>query len=107
MSMDFGDYCLIEHRRYGCENKEYLYKVISRFISNAYVTVPVDHGPGKTGDQEVRGDMVEVVSCIECGVCETKVLKFRLEDVRPNDTFKTSRSINFNEDRISGALPDE
>jgi len=96
--MDFGDFCLIEQHRYGADNEMYLHKVINRLRSNSYVTVPVDGG--KTDTTEVRGEMADVVSCICCGVQETEVRKYRVEDVKPNDKFKESGRVNFNEDRV-------
>ena len=39
--LDFGDYCLIEQKRYGVENEMFVHKVIGRLRSNSYVDVPV------------------------------------------------------------------
>jgi len=75
--MKFGDYCTIEQNRFGVENYKYRYKVIGASKANYYVPVPVD-AMNKKG----KGDMVDVVKCIRCGVDETKVETFRLEDVR-------------------------
>lgn len=78
---DFGDYCTIEQKRYGCDNENYTYKVITRSNSNAWVDVPVD--AAKNGSKEIiRDHMEEVVWCICQGVCEDKVLKFRLKDIK-------------------------
>lgn len=74
----FGDYVEIEQKRYSVDNQWYLYKVIGQLASNCYVDVPVqcpDHGT-------IHDEMVDVVACICCGVCETEVLKYRLVDVR-------------------------
>jgi hypothetical protein len=82
---DFGDIVLIEQKRYGAPNEFYRYKVIRRFVSTYYVTVPVDaNGAGK---KEVWGEKIEeVVSCICEGISETDVLKFRLCDVKLHDS---------------------
>ena len=77
-NLDFGDYCEIEQRRYGEENEFYKYKVIGRAASNYYRPVPVD----ARGDY-VFGDTTDVVKAICCGVDETIVETFRLQDVRP------------------------
>ena len=78
---DFGDYVLIEQKRYGGENEMYLHKVIRSLSSNSYVDVPVD-GAGNFLNEVLRDECVDVVSCICCGVDETKVRKYRLSDVR-------------------------
>ena len=72
----FGDIVQIEQKRFGCENEMYDYKVIGQLESNCYVDVPVH-----TGRPEVLHDeIVPVLYCICCGVSETKVEKFRVED---------------------------
>lgn len=75
---DFGDYVLIEQKRYGAPNEMYAHKVVGRLRSNAYVTVPVQT---PAIEQLHGGEVVDVVSCICCGVDETEVLKYRLQDV--------------------------
>lgn len=80
--VDFGDYVEIEQFRYGAENEMYIYKVIKRFQSNTYIDVPVK----SPNDKEcLHDDVVNVVSCVCCGVSETKVEKFRIEDVKPTN----------------------
>jgi len=72
--IEFGDYVGIE--QHGGEM--YQHKVIGRFKSNTYVTVPV-----KIPREEAHGgECVEVVACITCGISETEVLKYRVEDVK-------------------------
>lgn len=94
--MDFGDYCLIEQKRYGCENEMFLYKVISGGLrGNYWREVPVD----ARNPDHARGEISDVILAIKCGVDETDVDIFRLEDVKPNTKFKTNSSINFNEDK--------
>lgn len=75
--LDFGDYVKIEQHRYGVPNEMFLYKVIGRWESNCYVTVPVHSVDG----EKLQGKVVPVVACIRCGIDETKVERFRLEDV--------------------------
>lgn len=75
--IDFGSYVKIEQHRYGVPNEMYLYKVIGRLKSNHYTTVPVHSVDGDT----LHSGVVDVLACICCGINETKVQKFRLEDV--------------------------
>lgn len=84
--IDFGDYAEIEQKRYGAKNEMYLHKVIRTLSSNTYVDVPVQCPATETNHPEV----VPVVACICCGVMETEVRKYRLEDV----TKTQSRSFN-------------
>jgi len=77
-NLNFGDYVVIEQKRYGCDNEMYLHKVIGTSKSNHWVTVPVQT-PAK---EELRDEIREVVSCICCGVVEDKVLNYRIEDVK-------------------------
>ena len=78
MSLDFGDYCTIEQKRYSGKNEQYKYKVIGTGQANYYRGVPVD------GCDHVNkmGDVCDVVKVICCGVCEEKVETFRLQDVQ-------------------------
>lgn len=73
----FGDYVVIEQHRYGVPNEMFLYKVVGYMKSNCYVTVPVHSVDG----EKLQGEVVPVIACIRCGIDETKVQKFRLEDV--------------------------
>jgi len=77
-NLNFGDYVVIEMKRYGGDNEMYLHKVIGTSKSNHWVGVPVQE-PAR---EELRGEIREVVSCICCGVVEDKVLKYRIEDVK-------------------------
>lgn len=77
--IDFGDYCVIEQKRYGADNERYTYKVIGNGEANYFRSVPVD---GCARDK-MFGDMCEVVKVICCGVSETEVETFRLKDVTP------------------------
>lgn len=77
--MDFGDYCVIEQKRFGAENEHYTYKVIGSGRANYYREVPVD----ATAPHNARGDVCDVVMVICCGVCEEEVETFRLADVKP------------------------
>lgn len=78
-TLDFGDYCQIEQKRYGAQNEFFTYKVIGRLESNSYRSVPVD----ARSPERVSGDLCEVVNVICCGVCEERVERFRLCDVKP------------------------
>jgi hypothetical protein len=85
----FGDYVEIEQERYQSENEMYLHKVIGTSLSNAWVDVPVQC----SATEVLHEEMAPVVSCICCGVCETKVLKYRIEDVKK--VYKSS-NLDFN-----------
>jgi hypothetical protein len=80
--MDFGDYCLIEQKRYGVPNEVYIHKVIGCLESNSYVDVPVQSPARET----LHRGIVPVVACICCGVSEREVLRYRKCDVAPQDT---------------------
>lgn len=77
--LKFGNYVTIEMKRYGVENEHYIHKVIRQLESNVWVDVPVQEAAKESMHKEV----VPVVSCICCGVDETKVLRFRVSDVKP------------------------
>lgn len=77
--IDFGDYVQIEQKRYGVPNEMFLHKVIGAMQSNSYVNVPVQVPATET---ILNHGVVDVVACICCGIDETKVLKYRIEDVR-------------------------
>jgi len=80
--MEFGDYAVIEQKRYGVENEMYLHKVIGTLGSNCWVDVPVQLPVKETAHKE----MANVVSCICCGVQEREVFYYRVTDVhRPLD----------------------
>jgi len=81
--LSFGDYVLIEQKRYGAENEMYLYKVIGTSASNECVDVPVQ-SPATATLHKVK-ELEPVVSCICCGICETEVLKYRVKDVKPRN----------------------
>lgn len=82
-NLDFGDYCLIEQKRYaGNKNEMFLYKVLSGNLkSNRWVGVPVD---GRVNEMQ-RGNIEPVIRVVMCGVSEDKVEVFRLCDVEPYD----------------------
>lgn len=85
--LDFGDYCEIEQKRFGVKNEMYFYKVIGRLCSNAYVDVPVQ---GQAANV-LHDEIVPVLTCICCGVCEETVLKFREQDCQPINDKQNSR----------------
>lgn len=76
-NVDFGDFVTIEMKRHGIPNEFFTHKVIRAFESNTYVDVPVQCPATET----IHGEVVPVVSCICCGVCEVDVRKYRLVDV--------------------------
>ncbi len=76
--LDFGDYVIIEQKRYGVPSEFYLHKVIKRFKSNSYVPVPVQSPRLELLHKQVE----EVVACICCGVDETEVLNYKISDVK-------------------------
>jgi len=82
--ISFGDYVTIEHRLYGdTPIKHIQYKVINSDMQSSYsIKVPIDHGPGGTGKKEIpHGGIKELVYCIQCGLQETEVLRFKKDDV--------------------------
>jgi len=80
-ALAFGDYITVEQKRYGAPNEMFQYKVIRTLDSNFYAKVPVD--AAASGDRnELRGETVPVVQCICCGIDETRVVRFRVEDVQ-------------------------
>ena len=76
--LSFGDYVVIEQKRYRAENEMYVHKVIGTSESNAWVDVPVQSPATETLHKEI----MPVVSCICCGVCETEVRKYLIKDVK-------------------------
>jgi hypothetical protein len=78
LDLNFGDYVLIEQKRFGVPNEQYLYKVIGTLKSNTYVEVPVQANPKEI----IHKDMVEVVACVCCGVMERDILRFNISDVQ-------------------------
>lgn len=78
-TLDFGDYAIIEQKRHGVKNEMYQHKVIGRLRSNSYVPVPVQ-SPAK---EVLHNEIVDVISCICCGVDERQALRYKLTDVKP------------------------
>lgn len=76
--LDFGDYCSVEQKRFGAPNEFYGHKVIRSLESNAWMDVPVSHDTKMT----THDNICEVVECICIGVDETRVLRYRRQDVR-------------------------
>ena len=101
--IDFGDYVEIEQKRYGCDNEMYAYKVVAGGMrSNNWIPVPVD--ANNTGPDFVGkgGKVVDVIRAICCGVCEDKVEKFRLCDVRKLDNFGKRENKEFTPELFPG-----
>lgn len=74
--LDFGDYCYIEQKRFGVKNVIWQYKVIGSGKANYYRPVPVN-----PYELKAMGEICDVVKAICCGVSETEVETFRLQDV--------------------------
>lgn len=74
----FGLFCTIEQKRYGGPNEFYLHKIVSRIESNAYVDVPVQ----VPATESIHDKVVPVVLAICCGIDETVVRRYRLEDIK-------------------------
>jgi len=83
--LKFGDYVFIEMERHNIANEHYLHKVIRQSFSDVYVDVPA-----RSQEEVIHDSAVPVVSCICCGVNETKVLKFRVDDVTLSNPLRTS-----------------
>jgi hypothetical protein len=81
-SVDFGDFGIIEMKRYGVPNEFYIHKVIGCLKSNSYVDVPVQSPARET----LHLGIVAVVACVCCGVSEREILRYRECDVAPQNT---------------------
>ncbi|MGE9132862.1 hypothetical protein [Lacticaseibacillus paracasei] len=77
--IDFGDYVLIEQKRYGVPNEMFQFKVVGSFQSNAYRDVPMEVGDR---DMKWHPNVVDVLNVICCGIDETKVDTVRKADVK-------------------------
>lgn len=78
---EFGDYALIEQKRFGVPNELFTHKVIATLRSSTWVDVPVK-SPAK---EVIHDEMEDICLCICCGVDETKVHRYRVKDMRkPN-----------------------
>lgn len=75
---EFGDYALIEQKRFGVQNEMFVHKVVSQIISNTWVEVPVTVGK----KEEIHDDSEPVCLCICCGVDETEVRRYRVKDMQ-------------------------
>lgn len=77
--IDFGDYVLIEQKRYGVPNEMFQFKVVGSYQSNTYRDVPMD---AVDRDKKLHPHVVDVLNVICCGIDETKVDTVRKADVR-------------------------
>lgn len=85
---EFGDYAIIEQKRFGVPNELFTHKVISTLRSNTWVDVPV-----KTPRKEVIHDEIEEIClCICCGVDETEVHRYRAKDMQKSK-FSNDKSL--------------
>lgn len=73
----FGMYCRIEQKRFGVPNEMNLYKVVSSLRSNRWCEVPYR----EASNEVIHNSMEDCVLAIRCGIDETKVQRFRMEDV--------------------------
>lgn len=73
----FGMYCRIEQKRFGVPNEMYLYKVVSSLRSNCWCEVPYR----EASNEVIHNSMEDCVLAIRCGIDETDVQRFRMEDV--------------------------
>ena len=76
-AFSFGDYAIIEQKRYGVENEMYVHKVVGTLRSNSYVDVPVQ-SPAK---ETLHSEIVDVVACVCCGVSEREILRYQSRDI--------------------------
>ena len=77
--IDFGDYVLIEQKRYGVPNEMFQFKVVGSYQSNGYCDVPMEVAEH---DKKWHPHVVDVLNVICCGIDETKVDTVRKADVR-------------------------
>lgn len=77
---DFGDYVLLEQKRFGAPNEMFVHKVVQRLRSNTWIDVPaVTHNGPSWHDH-----MEDVVHVVCCGVSEDRVLRYRASDCKPH-----------------------
>jgi hypothetical protein len=81
-AFSFGDYSIIEQKRYGAPNEMYIHKVIGTLRSNAYVDVPVQCPATET----IHSGVVDVVACVCCGVSERQILRYRASDISQHNS---------------------
>lgn len=74
----FGDYAIIEQKRHGVPSEMFVHKVIGIRRSNSWVDVPVQSPATET----LHRGMEVVCLCICCGIDETKVRQYRVQDMR-------------------------
>ena len=77
--IDFGDYVLIEQKRYGAPNEMFQFKVVGSYQSNSYRDVPMD---AVDRDKKLHPHVVDVLHVICCGIDETTVDTVRKADVK-------------------------
>ena len=83
--IEFGDFCTIEQKRYGCQNEFYRYKVVGRKRSNSWTEAPVD---GRN-EKEVLHDHIDDVVTVVCDNLDDRTVhQFRISDL--SNVIKTS-----------------
>jgi hypothetical protein len=86
----FGWYCRIPYgHNYEQTHEKHVYKIVGCFgESNCWSEIPHTY----QSETPTRHDEMEfVVNVIECGIDETKVLRFALKDIEPYKICKTTR----------------
>lgn len=74
----FGDYAIIEQKRHGVPSEMFVHKVIGIRRSNSWVDVPVQSPATET----LHRGMEVVCLCICCGIDETEVRQYRVQDMQ-------------------------
>lgn len=74
----FGDYAIIEQKRHGVPSERFVHKVIGIRRSNSWVDVPVQSPATET----LHRGMEVVCLCICCGIDETEVRQYRVQDMQ-------------------------
>lgn len=104
ITLDFGDYCCIEQKRYGAPNEMYQYKVIGRLRSNSWVDVPVQ----SPAEEILHGEIVDVIACVCAGVGEREILRYRAVDCKQHlPELPPHIDSRYPNDVINEAAPDD
>ena len=78
MKLDFGDYVLIEQKRYRVKNEFYKHKVIGNGTSNFWVDVPVEIPRKET----IHKNTEDVAHCVCCSMYERIILQYKISDIK-------------------------
>lgn len=96
---EFGDYVVVEQKRYGVPNEFYVHKVIGMLESNSWIDVPAQTGEGA----KLHDTCEPVVSVICCGVDESKVVRYRAADCRIHQAAQPAPSTQVAKEDIAAA----